>query len=419
MDTIDFLSFLRQEDRHPNFLQRVISGTLDFDKTYSFNDRTMPISRIMISLLKLEMECILLHTSLDSLRRFKSEIENAEASIDDEHEIQKFNAIFRNPAIVIPGILLNALSGNSSFVHVVDDLKESMEWHLWLKMEMLPYADEDEFCSKGGLEASIRAFPGVLDEMERLFEIVASSSRMTCFVPLIVQLGQEYRKVDLPGLIRSSFRPCAMCFEDSLETVIDELRRNDIVFKVDIESSGLIEQILGGFRCWCSRRRFRDSLFRYVVNWDRESLRREVSIGDRILPLHRSVMNFGEEQIAFPTVLQLDFQHFPDKLGFLYHTNNEGVTPFALACKKYGKEKAMRVINNVLPMIDGNTRKKLELFISLAVDYSVYCEGIYTILRRDPSVLLSVLPNAGANSRQTGKRYKRLSAGKHTTKRRR
>lgn len=70
-------------------------------------------------------------------------------------------------------------------------------------------------------------------------------------------------------------------------------------------------------------------------------------------------------------------------------------TPFKLACKEYGKEEVMRVIETALNDCHSNDNTPFDTKVALllaATDIWIDLEGSYFWLRRDPGVLQKLLP---------------------------
>jgi hypothetical protein len=106
-----------------------------------------------------------------------------------------------------------------------------------------------------------------------------------------------------------------------------------------------------------------------------------------------------ETKWLFVTAFELWIQHRPMNFGFLFYTDNSGHTPFAMACEKFGNEEVTKVVEDTLSAKRNYTEDKkiLECLISLAVDETVHLDGVFFILRRDPSIMARAL-SGGKNA---------------------
>jgi hypothetical protein len=183
-----------------------------------------------------------------------------------------------------------------------------------------------------------------------------------------------------------------------------ELRDHNLFFKEDIQREDLIYCLLKDEVGVYNREEsvFDEERFRYVANWDPMSLGRpsERSVTG-ILPLHCSVSAYTNF-LAFPTVFELGIHHFPTKFGFLFHMDNRDRTPFGMACNKFGSDQATNAVENVLSMNNYSSKTILEFLVSLAVDESVHLNGVYFLLRREPSLMARAF--SGARGRDHQKR---------------
>ena len=254
--------------------------------------------------------------------------------------------------------------------------------------------------------------------------------------------------------------------------VMYEMRNTQLFVKGDIQRLDLIAKLFPG----CNRHPSPRSI-QFLVDWDPTLLTRGTKKSKKgTLLLHQSVMKC-DKLTLFSIVFGLGVKHFPAKLGFLYQTNKDGLTPFAMACKKFGKkkitnvvngvlsenigftknilkslvslaadesvlfegvyeflfllnkdgltpfaiacdnfgnEKVTNVVNNILSAKNDAVNKTLEFFVSLAVDESIHCESIYFLLRRDPSILAKVVSKKG----EKGHRKRQKKEGRGTNEER-
>lgn len=293
------------------------------------------------------------------------------------------------------------------------------------------------------------------------------NSKSVSFVPLMAKLGLELKEDHLSddrgGILSydyddgNTLRYIAglhimswttgttetadpVLIDETNRDVMKELRAQNLLFKEDIQREDLMDCCLlsfnpprvgGGYYNYFFAAEQR---FRFLADWDPLSLARETKqkSNDGILPLHRSVLNFDNDKLqvlsattAFRTVLELGIKHFPTKLGFLFHMDVSDQTPFEMACVKYGSEQVTRVVRDVLSSNnngDGDgvygdiddRMAELESLVTLSVDETVHLEGVYFVLRRNPSIMArSLLSGAkgGTSSDHHPKRKRGIIVG--------
>jgi hypothetical protein len=144
---------------------------------------------------------------------------------------------------------------------------------------------------------------------------------------------------------------------------------------------------------------FAERRFRYLVDWDPISLTKERNNQiDGKLPLHLSIQynyNFNSNTRThstrgFRSVLDAGIRHFPTKVGFLFHKDIKDRTPFQMACKIYGKEVVMQIVDDVVTTAITNSSSStfMETLITAAIDETIHLDCIFFLLRKEPSVLL-------------------------------
>jgi len=99
-------------------------------------------------------------------------------------------------------------------------------------------------------------------------------------------------------------------------------------------------------------------------------------------------------------VFKAGMTYFPKKKGIslLFHKDNHGDTPFQLACEKYGKEKVIEVIENVLADCSNTPYNTAHALISAAIDDDIDLDGVFFLLRREPDVLQKLLFPASSDN---------------------
>ena len=151
---------------------------------------------------------------------------------------------------------------------------------------------------------------------------------------------------------------------------------------------------------------------RFLVEWDPTALlhfrlydeNSPLHLYDGDLPLHRAAI-FCSIQ-GFRLVFDYGIHYYPIKKGIniLFQTNRNGDTPIQLACKKFGCDKVMNVINDTLTCCryssDNDTPKLniVEALVMAAIDKSIHLDCVYFLLRREPDLLVKLLPSSSSAS---------------------
>jgi hypothetical protein len=124
-----------------------------------------------------------------------------------------------------------------------------------------------------------------------------------------------------------------------------------------------------------------------------------------MLPMHWSWARKDLEE--FNSILKAGLQYFPKKFGYVFceGTHNEqgdetkvfSGSPFQLACMVFGQEKVLNeVVNRIAEYCSTTatctrttTNTEMSLLIMSAVtDESIHLDGLYILLRRDPTAAL-------------------------------
>jgi len=161
---------------------------------------------------------------------------------------------------------------------------------------------------------------------------------------------------------------------------------------------------------------FSKERFTYLVNWDPNSLLTPDHEGQ--LPVHVAAsLGCGEEYgddagnesennhesrssnithqylERFKSVLTAGLTHFPIELGGLFHINHAGDSAFRLACQRFGSETVNALFDAVLSaqvlrkQQQGTTTSILQTLVSLASQDVVDMDGLFLMLRREPSTM--------------------------------
>ena len=162
--------------------------------------------------------------------------------------------------------------------------------------------------------------------------------------------------------------------------VMKRLRQKDLFKKEDIREYRLI------WNSFCQNI-FPEQRFRYLADWD-PSVLMIPSSEYGSLPIHYAI--HSADIHGFLRVFDAGMQHYPTKIGGLFHKNSRGETPFQLACEKYGNEKVEKILDDVLLLLLSSNHNNLLLktLICAAKDKRVHMESVYILVRGEPGVLL-------------------------------
>jgi len=267
------------------------------------------------------------------------------------------------------------------------------------------------------VELAIRFFPDLLSSKRGFYPITwqlrsGSSNRefnakAAAFIPLLAKLTIELNQCqekERGGLVNGEWSVLMELAsrndyeKDDVEHdrlvnatclgVLKRLRQMKLFVKEDIRQYKLIRNI-------CCEPNFPEDRFRYLANWDPDSLFLPSDQG--WLPLHYSVGNSQGTQIARPenvcafrTVLEVGIQKFSKQLGGLFHKNNNEETPYQMACVKFGNETVEGIVQKVV--MDNRRNNDLETtraLIYAATHKDVHIDSVFYLLQREPSILQS------------------------------
>jgi hypothetical protein len=117
--------------------------------------------------------------------------------------------------------------------------------------------------------------------------------------------------------------------DDKYLAVIKNLRKMGIVKKEDIQKHSMLRRLI------CENKVFAEKRFRFLVEWDPTILlQTDKKFGFGLL--HFAV-DFPTLQV-FKSVFEYGIIYYPNKKGIslLFQKNKMGMTPFQMACKKWG-----------------------------------------------------------------------------------
>jgi len=108
---------------------------------------------------------------------------------------------------------------------------------------------------------------------------------------------------------------------------------------------------------------------------------------------------------AFRTVFECVIRYYPVKKGvrLLFQKDNDGNTPLQLACQKYGRDEVMNTVDEILPRYAQDTPlNSMEALIVAAVDDTIHFDCVYFLIRREPDLVLRLLPWGRKNNNNNG-----------------
>ena len=185
-------------------------------------------------------------------------------------------------------------------------------------------------------------------------------------------------------------------FDDKSFQVWIQLRQQGHLKKEDIQDHQLLLSTI-------SRNEYGDGFMekriRFLVEWDPTAL-----LHLRCLPLHKAAIYCSIQ--GFRLVFEYGIHYYPIKKGIiiLFQINRNGDTPIQFACKKFGRDKVMNVINDTLTRCrysSDNDAPKLnivEALVMAAIDKSIHLDCVYFLLRREPDLLVKLLPSSSSAS---------------------
>jgi len=99
-------------------------------------------------------------------------------------------------------------------------------------------------------------------------------------------------------------------------------------------------------------------------------------------------------------------RYYPFKKGIrlLFQKDNDGDTPFQVACRRYGRDKVMEIVEEILTRYhsEGTPLHIVEALMETAVDENIHLDGSYFLLRREPDLLMRLLSGPHNNNNNNG-----------------
>ena len=299
------------------------------------------------------------------------------------------------------------------------------------------------------VEAAIRCCPEVLSRFSERFglypikcltimrshnpaERLFCNTKAVAFVPLFARLAIEFNvfeEEERGGLVwnnrRRNLLQCLVEHSDSsprrqideqqqerldttLLAVLTQLRQLGYFVKDDIQEYDFVHGL-----CQTERLYFAQHRFRFLIGWDPSSLLQTEGDNSGTLPIHYVANNLQ----AFQVVLDSLFRYYPRWKGIntLFQKDNDGDTPFQLACKSLSRTKVMEVVEEVLVrhtttngLVNDNTGNAM---ILAATDDRISLDGLFFLIQRQPNSMLRMLRHRNNNNNNNNNRINTNNTG--------
>ena len=297
-----------------------------------------------------------------------------------------------------------------------------------------------------------RSCPEVLTQREDLFGLypiqcvtfvqddedttMIRNVKAVSFLPLFVQLAMEFnsfpneerggllarnanRRNPLQDLMFASHSSYDDNHQQRVDTtfvaVLIQLRRSGYFVKNDIQHYGLVHFL-------CQQIYFPEQRFRFLSEWDPPSLLR-TNVNNE-LPFHIVAFD-GITLRSFRVVLDSLFRFYPRWKGInaLFTLDNDGDTPFSLACKNLTRANVIDAVEEVLVryttntgLVDGNNNDNNGNAMILAASKdTMSLDGLILLIRRQPNTMLSMVRhrNKTSNNNNNGTEDVRRNENNH------
>ena len=238
-----------------------------------------------------------------------------------------------------------------------------------------------------------------------------------------------------------SSRETQLFADEAVLRVMKALKDDNLLKKEDIREYNLLERL---FPPYGSDTYFPEKRFRFLSDWNPAVLATISTSKAAALALvgdenyypqqqeqqYRLAIHFSiwyTDIRAFLIIFEAGMRHYPFKLGFVFarkgnvkcdddgaddehEHEHENETPlldiYQEACKKYGKNRVTsEVLERVLVFLNSNDttrrRRRERILLSLAADERMHLNGLYLVLRNDPTVVLRRRQVAGEDHTTT------------------
>jgi hypothetical protein len=274
------------------------------------------------------------------------------------------------------------------------------------------------------VEAIVRVFPGVLSK--EIFDengdfcypihLLAFTYddtwrckvKAVSFIPIVARLAieigcfEEEKKggllcLDTEGdnvlhglMLSDSKDELYKVIDDKYLQVLIQLRKMGYLKKEDIHRYDLLHKL-------CIEDHFAEKRFRLLVEWDPSALTQTDAQG--YLPIHCAAEDSSIIR-GFQLAFEYGIRYFPEKKGIslIFKKNHAGITPFQYACKKFGYEEVIKVVEETLIRCYSSSSSDdtpllniVEALLSAAIEENIHLDCVYFLLRREPDVLQKLL----------------------------
>jgi hypothetical protein len=196
----------------------------------------------------------------------------------------------------------------------------------------------------------------------------AFENLMRCYRP--TQLGTE----------------CHEPVDDKYLHVLIQLRKMGLLKKEDIQRYDLINKLCS--QVWY----FAEKQFRFLVEWDPSALIKPNIYGGLPIGYVAIITKYDSSIRGFQLVFEYGIRYFSKNKGIniLFHKHNKGETPFQMACKKFGRNEVIKIIEDTLARYSDTLLNVGEALLSAAIDENSHLDCVYFLLRREPDVLVKL-----------------------------
>ena len=174
--------------------------------------------------------------------------------------------------------------------------------------------------------------------------------------------------------------------DNVIVTQMNRLKQIALLKKKDIPRYNLVHIMFHPQRYISSRK------LRFLIQWDPTVLLQTCEENGR-LPLHHTVHRVGTIE-SFEFVFDFTILYYPIMKGihFLFQKNNDGDTPLQLACQKYGRDRVMNGVDEVLARYVIDTPlNNIKALLVAAIDDNIHFDCVYFLIRREPDLVLRLL----------------------------
>lgn len=261
--------------------------------------------------------------------------------------------------------------------------------------------------SREHVELVIRFYPNVWQDHELLYHtyFLLQDDAAVSFIPVFVSLIKDVQKqMDrFVSLMNYLFVNGLEAHDGTPEkkpelakksiAVMKELKEMVTAWDVEVRGRDLMRQL-------CSKMTntnisdFFEERLRLLIGWKPSLLKTS------------SLLSWGHFRV-FEVVFELGLHHYPNELGFVFHTKNGCYgSDFSYVCQMFGTEKVAHVVYNGVMRHLGtfDTSSKLQAFVlKITSNSEMSHDGVYCLLRCADSLLIRSKSEAMQNNPQKRK----------------